>query len=159
MSVSDLWSSDEPIAVVAADEARLSLVSAFPQTGRFAVVHLDGVELPDDNSVFLAFYTSLQFPDYFGWNYNALSDCLEDLQWFVADRYLILIERADQLLSGEDHGSGVLLRVLTRAALRWANPMAIGGEETIPFAVVLLCDPEQVDRVAADVAAARSGAI
>jgi RNAse (barnase) inhibitor barstar len=44
---------------------------------------------------------AFQFPSYFGENWNALNDCLTDLAWLPGDVYVLLIERAGDLLASE----------------------------------------------------------
>lgn len=47
---------------------------------------------------------ALDFPDWFGHNWDALADCLGDLEWLPADAYVILFEHTtemDPLLSGD----------------------------------------------------------
>ncbi|MFF5535340.1 barstar family protein [Streptomyces cinerochromogenes] len=35
----------------------------------------------DSDGVFTQFHEALRLPDCFGWNWNALRDCLQDLHW------------------------------------------------------------------------------
>jgi RNAse (barnase) inhibitor barstar len=59
---------------------------------------------------------SLDFPDWFGGNWDALEDCLTDLSWRDAAGYVLLFEAAkpgDEL--------GVLIDVLRTAAEHWAG--------------------------------------
>ena len=62
---------------------------------------------------FDAFAKALQFPDWFGHNWDALEDCLTDLSWRQADGYVVLLE-------GEA-AEGMLLDVLGSAAEFWAG--------------------------------------
>ena len=56
--------------------------------------------------------TALQFPSWFGHNWDALEDCLSDLP---AEGYVLLIEGAE---AGDD--LGVLIDVLRSSASSWA---------------------------------------
>jgi len=59
---------------------------------------------------------ALDFPDWFGGNWDALEDCLTDLSWRAAEGYVLLFEGAkpgDEL--------GVLIDVLRTAAEHWAG--------------------------------------
>ena len=59
---------------------------------------------------------ALEFPDWFGGNWDALEDCLTDLSWRDAEGYVLLFEQAkpgDEL--------GVLIDVLRTAAEHWAG--------------------------------------
>ncbi|MCX7960840.1 MAG: barstar family protein [Burkholderiales bacterium] len=60
---------------------------------------------------------ALDFPDWFGANWDALEDCLTDLAWSPAEAHVLLVEgageaRADDLRTLED--------VLAAAAAFWA---------------------------------------
>jgi len=59
---------------------------------------------------------ALDFPDWFGGNWDALEDCLTDLSWREAPGYVLLFAEAkpnDEL--------GVLLDVLRSSAESWAG--------------------------------------
>src|ERR1700730_6123958 len=63
-----------------------------------------------------------QFPYYFGENWDAVNDCLGDLQWLPAEAYLFCVARAVHLL--EKESSEVLLKFLSifqRLAADWAQ--------------------------------------
>ncbi|MCD6041278.1 MAG: hypothetical protein K0R40_881 [Burkholderiales bacterium] len=70
-----------------------------------------------DKDVLLAnFAAALEFPDWFGRNWDALEDCLSDLSWRDAPGYVLLLENArpgDPL--------GVLIEILGSAAQWWAT--------------------------------------
>jgi hypothetical protein len=54
----------------------------------FVVRIPEGVKSVDE--LFDVLYTEAQLPDYFGFNWNALSDCLRDLHWVKASKVIIL---------------------------------------------------------------------
>jgi RNAse (barnase) inhibitor barstar len=57
------------------------------------VVHLDGASIQTDAEFLEAIASALRFPDYFGRNWNALDDCLLDVdeptivEWTQANRF------------------------------------------------------------------------
>lgn len=73
---------------------------------------------------------ALQFPDWFGHNWDALEDCLTDLSWREAPGYVLILENPR---AGDD--LGVLVDVLRASAESWA---ARGK----PFFAVFI-DPER----------------
>lgn len=116
--------------------SRSSLVelgAVLPATGKLVVARLDGAKLTDAETVFYEFSDALLFPGYFGWNWDALSDCLRDLHWLPADAYLIVVERAPLLMSGNPAERQTLLQILSRAARAWADPLdrPYGGERVV----------------------------
>ncbi|GIH21343.1 hypothetical protein Raf01_95150 [Rugosimonospora africana] len=99
--------------------------------------------MADADSIFYEFSDALLFPGYFGWNWNALSDCLRDLHWLPADGYLIAVENAPRLLSSRVEDRQRLFRILLRAVHHWTNPLSKPGSKGLPFKVLLLCDLDE----------------
>jgi hypothetical protein len=59
---------------------------------------------------------ALQFPWYFGHNWDAFDECINDLEWFRCDRVAVLISRVEEVLIDEpDDFAGILLPVLQSA--------------------------------------------
>lgn len=52
-------------------------------------------------SLFDEFSASLQFPYYFGENWNAFSDCITDLDWLECEICVVVVFDAEQILIGE----------------------------------------------------------
>jgi hypothetical protein len=61
---------------------------------------------------------ALDFPQWFGGNWDALEDCLTDLSWSKAGGHVLLIEGAEGL-SGDERGT--LIDILASAASSWAE--------------------------------------
>lgn len=59
---------------------------------------------------------ALEFPDWFGHNWDALEDCLTDLSWREAPAHVLLIENPKP---GDD--LGVLTDILRSSAESWAG--------------------------------------
>ena len=45
-----------------------------------------------EEDLFRALASALQFPDYFGHNWDALEDCLTDLSWLAAEGHVLVFE-------------------------------------------------------------------
>lgn len=81
-----------------------------------------------------------QFPYYFGENWDAFRDCISDLSWLPAQRYLTVVSGADGLLSNPPEHFVTLCEVLSDAGRAWAvsSPsMRPWAPEARPFHVVL----------------------
>ena len=59
---------------------------------------------------------SLQLPASFGYNWDALADCLRDLGWMPSWGYVLLFEHADELRTAAGGDYETLLGVLDDAA-------------------------------------------
>ena len=64
----------------------------------FFFVRVDGGSVPDGAALLARLARELQFPDYFGANWDALQDCLTDLpDWLPAPGYLLVFTEAGEL--------------------------------------------------------------
>ena len=62
---------------------------------------------------------ALELPDWFGGNWDALSDCLRDLSWAPAAGYVLLLDHAGDWREADPEGFRTLLDVLDEAATDW----------------------------------------
>ena len=78
---------------------------------------------------------ALEFPRWFGGNWDALEDCLTDLSWSGAAGHVLLIDGAGELPGDE---RGILLDILASAAASWAErkrpffAVFVGGLPALP---------------------------
>ena len=83
------------------------------------VVHINNINSED--ALFEKLYIKLIFPDYFGFNWVALYDCLRDFNW-VSQRKIIIIH--DDLPKIERHSLKTYINILIDAMNDWKE-----GEE------------------------------
>src|SRR3954447_4135303 len=133
------WNDSTDQLAVCLRSALVELAAVLPATGRFVVARLDGTRMTDADHAFYEFSDVLLFPGYFGWNWNALSDCLRDLSWLHADGYLIVIENAPRLLSSTAEDRHTLFRILSQAVHHWASALGQPDGNGVPLKVLLLC--------------------
>jgi RNAse (barnase) inhibitor barstar len=67
---------------------------------------------------------ALQFPEYFGHNWDALEECLADLEWLPAKGYVLLFTEAECILAGNEDDFATFLEVLNDAGEAWASRQA-----------------------------------
>ena len=67
------------------------------------VVDIDGNKMVDKNVFFSFISKELYFPDYFGKNWDALDECLQDLEWLdiSVNQVLIIVRNPNSILSNE----------------------------------------------------------
>ncbi|MFD9424751.1 MULTISPECIES: barstar family protein [unclassified Streptomyces] len=126
----------------------LPLDELLPASGSVYVARLNGHDMPDEVSVFQQFSERLKFPEYFGWNWNALYDCLRDLQWLSSDYHILIIESTESVLSGDGGAREEFFRSLWRAGQRWSYTKRPEGVTLSKFSVVLSCDEGSASRLA-----------
>ncbi len=82
---------------------------------------------------------TLAFPAHFGKTWDALEDCLTDLEWLPGTGYRLVILDADQLLAREAASYATLIALLGDVGRAWGE-RATGhpGRGPVPFHTVLV---------------------
>jgi RNAse (barnase) inhibitor barstar len=135
------------ILVATASEAYDAAV-ALPGVGRV----LRGQKMRTANALFDEVAAALQFPPYFGENWDALDECLADLEWPHAPACLLVILNAANVLDLDSSESRQTFReILERVAREWAQPAAGSKPQSARvFRVLLQAPSEQEARLRAD---------
>lgn len=76
------------------------------------------------HSLFQEFAASLQFPYYFGQNWDGFDECLSDLEWLPARTYILVISSADRLLMSANQDLHIFCNVVSDATTELAHPSA-----------------------------------
>ena len=125
MDFSPLWRSGPPGIHVASLDAAAWAELHQTAHSRFKVPVIRvirGSKSRNVSALFDEMSAALQFPDYFGENWDAFVDCLGDLDWIPGDFYLLIVTRAEQLLTdAEDSDLRTLTETLATANRRWAT--------------------------------------
>ncbi len=83
-----------------------------------------------------------QFPYYFGENWDALDECLTDLEWLPAEAYVFCVSQGVRLLEKEPSAQQQrLLLSLHRIANEWGRPTPTRPAKV--FHVLLQCTAEE----------------
>lgn len=102
---------------------------------------LRGRKMRDANGLDNEFAAALQFPWYYGENWAAFDECLNDLNWLPAETYLLFILNSDEILITEDEEQfSVLVRILQETGEEWGKPVEaseLWSRPAIPFHVLL----------------------
>ena len=89
---------------------------------------------------------ALQFPYYFGENLNALDECLRDLEWLPADRYVLVVRDAAHVLP-DNEAFGAWIEILAGARESW------GAHR---FNIVMHATPDDASRLRQRLATAQA---
>ena len=116
------------------------------------VTVLRGTKMRTESQLFDEFAAALQFPYYFGENWNAFSECLADLSWLPATGHVLVITAPTDLLGqAPEDALSVLVRTLERVGAEWRRPNPpLRPRGDVPFHVLF-----QVTEVAQEPVAAR----
>jgi RNAse (barnase) inhibitor barstar len=98
---------------------------------------------------FCEFAKALDFPNYFGHNWAAFDECLNDLDWLPSNSYLLLLSDANQLMSILGDSFQTLIEILSNAIKEWTEGRNYDDFPTppTPFHIVFQCSKDNLNEV------------
>jgi RNAse (barnase) inhibitor barstar len=94
-------------------------VQATAKRAGFAFFHVDGKNIERKEQLLNHVATALHFPGDFGHNWDALEECLTDLEWVDADGYILYYDHIDGLLEKHPDQFETLVEILRDAVGSW----------------------------------------
>ncbi len=91
---------------------------------------------------------ALQFPDYFGHNWDAFEECIRNLEWLPARGYVLVLNGYDRFARSDPKNWNIGLDILKEAVGTWSRtetPMYVllqGPEDAAPGVQELRCVPQ-----------------
>ena len=85
----------------------------------FAFFHIDGKNITRKEQLLNHAATALRFPEHFGHNWDALEECLTDLEWVDGEGYVIVYEHIDGFLEAHPDQFSTLVEILRDAVASW----------------------------------------
>ncbi|MHC5674683.1 barstar family protein [Nostoc sp.] len=83
------------------------------------VFYLDGKKINSKETFLNKAAEAMQFPRYFGANWDAFDECITDLTWCPAERYVILYDHADIFAQAEPTQYQIALDIFNSAKEYW----------------------------------------
>jgi len=119
------------LLIVAAGQRAESLVRP---PNEFALRIIQGGKCRTTAGLLTECARALGFPDYFGHNWDALEECLTDLEWLPAKGYILVITNAADVLSNDETEYETFLEILCDAGEAWGSGQAgMGARRATPF--------------------------
>jgi RNAse (barnase) inhibitor barstar len=112
-----------------------------PSAG-YALRILQGKKCATPSGLFNEFARALEFPEYFGHNWDALEECLADLEWLPAKGYALLMADAQAVIPDDEEDYETLLEVLNDAGEAWSKGQTAEGRRA-PFHAFFAITEEQ----------------
>jgi hypothetical protein len=109
--------------LVAGTEAELEAAPALAirfQPSPVAIRFIRGHRCDTVDRLYQEWAAALQFPWYFGWNWDAFDECIRDLEWLPADAWILVITNIVDLLADDHGGRRTCLDVLVDTAAYWS---------------------------------------
>jgi len=93
-------------------------VQALAKRNGFAYFHIDGKNIARKEQLLNHVATAMHFPKDFGHNWDALEECLTDMDWVDADGYVIYYEHIEALQATGDQFD-TFVEILRDAVQSW----------------------------------------
>jgi len=87
---------------------------------QFAVFRVSLAGCTESGEVLARLGEQLQFPDWFGQNWDALADCLTDFSWREAKGYVLVFEQLGDFRAAGDDDFDTLIEILSDASASWS---------------------------------------
>jgi RNAse (barnase) inhibitor barstar len=94
-------------------------VQAAARRAKFAFFHIEGKNISRKEQLLNHVATALRFPNYFGGNWDALEECLTDMEWVDAEGYFIYYDHIDPLVAAHPDQFETLIEILRDAVASW----------------------------------------
>jgi len=123
-----LGATADEVCIVPCDESKLDDLARNSPKGTAARL-VRGNRCTSKDRTLQEWAAAMQFPSYFGHNWDAFEDCLHDLDWLNARRAVAIVTHADEMLLRSPNDFATLINALLTA------------QKESPFLVVLHCPP------------------
>lgn len=112
-------------------------------------IYIDGKKCYTIDKLFKEFAKKLNFPNYFGYNWSAFDECINDLDWLSANSYILFISNINKVLQFDKDNFKVFMRILKDTMDEWTNGRNYDSFPTppTPFYVVFHCIKEKENKV------------
>jgi hypothetical protein len=96
------------------------VTSGLKQQG-IQIFYLDGREVFDKKSFLCKIAIVMKFPDYFGHNWDALDECITDLDWCPAARYVLIYDQPEVFAKATPTEWEIAYDILQSAVAYWQS--------------------------------------
>jgi RNAse (barnase) inhibitor barstar len=103
------------------DAAAASALCTLARSLGCACVRIDLAGCIDKKALLAEIAHALEFPEWFGNNWDALFDCLADLGWLPAKGHVLVLENAAELRAEAPEVFDTALAIFEDAAASWAS--------------------------------------
>ncbi|WP_432663376.1 barstar family protein [Wukongibacter baidiensis] len=109
---------------------------------------INGDNCTTSDKLFKEFAKTFNFPDYFGENWAAFDECINDLDWIGADAYILLVKQTDQILKDDNDNFRIFIKILLSTVEEWTKGRDYDSFPTppTPFNIIFLCSKDEINK-------------
>ncbi|MEW6497550.1 MAG: barstar family protein [Cyanobacteriota bacterium] len=100
-------------------EVNIDELSSLCQEYGFQFFYINGKNVTSKSEFFQNCAETMNFPDYFGYNWDAFADCMNDLSWLSANGYILLYTQPENFANNDPSEWSTVLLVLQEAVESW----------------------------------------
>jgi hypothetical protein len=110
-----------------------------------AIIDVSGVS---ERELFELFVNAYNFPDYFGYNWDALDERINDLDWLDATSYILVIKNIEKI-KFDTRGTKILVSILMETVDEWTRGRNYDDFPTppTPFHIIFISKKENLEKV------------
>ena len=127
-ALNDLLEEDKGGVFFLPEHATPKEVQAAAKRAKYAYFHIEGKTIGRKEQLLNHVATALHFPDDFGHNWDALEECLTDMEWVDAPGYLLYYDHIDTLLGAHPDQFETFVEICRDAVVSWredGTPMVV----------------------------------
>jgi RNAse (barnase) inhibitor barstar len=123
MPMNTLNSSSTDAILIVPPEKSTEVLDTFVSK-KYAIFSVDGTGLNSKEELLSRLSQAMKFPSYFGSNWDALEECLNDLEWLPAKGYVIQFKNADNFIKRYTSDFEVFTQIIESVSSSWKRKKA-----------------------------------
>lgn len=138
IAIESLLSSpyDQAVEVMSIESFDEDALQAQIEQLGYQMVHLDGTKITTKDALLNELAQAMQFPAYFGKNWDALEECLRDLAWLPAKGYILLFSAPENFIKHSRLSFEIFLEIISSVSFYWAR-------QAVRFLMILAVEKEE----------------
>lgn len=96
-------------------------ISTIDAKHEHSVIEIDCEKCLNEDMLYTELKKKLRFPNYFGWNWDALDECMRDLMWFDEEYIIVVWNNPERLLEQDEEGREIFLHMVFSIEKEWQN--------------------------------------
>lgn len=110
------------------------------------IIYIQGNKCKTLEALFDEFKMAFKFPAYFGYNWNAFDECINDLDWLPYKSYEIYINHFEEILEKDNINFEIFIEVLINTLREWTQGREYDDFPTKPISFKVKINSKNASR-------------